>query len=103
MLTNPEKCLFMWLGKQFDDITVSIDGTEVQNADAMKLLGVYIDSGLHFNIHVKEIVRKISSKLQALKRHKRLISTHAKKRIYMAYFLHHLLLNCLDPLWKAKC
>ena len=90
MLTNPEKCLFMWLGKQFDDITVSIDGTEVQNADAMKLLGVYIDSGLHFNIHVKEIVRKISSKLQELKRHKRLISTHAKMRIYMAYFLPHL-------------
>ena len=63
MLTNPEKCVFMWLGKQFEDITVStVDETEVQNADAMKLLGVYIDSGLHVNIHVKEIVQTSGTK-----------------------------------------
>ena len=35
MSTNAEKYLFMWLGKQFEDITVSIDGTEVQNAGTM--------------------------------------------------------------------
>ena len=35
MSTNAEKYLFMCLGKQFEDITVSIDGTEVQNAGTM--------------------------------------------------------------------
>ena len=83
MSTNPEKCLFMWLCKQFEDITVSIDETEVQNAGTMKLLGVHIDSGLYFNVHVKEIVREISRKLQALKRHKRLISLLMLRREYI--------------------
>ena len=56
MPTNPEKCLHMWLAKQFDDITVSIDGTELQISDTIKLLGICMDSGLYFNIHEKEIV-----------------------------------------------
>ena len=61
MSTNPENCLLMRLGKQFEDITVSIDGTEVQNAGTMKL------SQAMMKLHVKEIVRKTSSKSQALK------------------------------------
>ena len=65
--TNPEKCFHMWLAKQFDDITVSIDGTELQISDTIKLLGICMDSGLYFNMRVKEIVRKISNKLLALK------------------------------------
>ena len=58
------------------------------------LESIFSDSGLQFNRHVKEIVRKISSKLQALKRHKCVICTHAKKRIYMAYFVPRLT-HCL--------
>ena len=45
---------------------------------------------LILNFHVKETVRKVSRKLQVLKRYKHLIPTHAKKRLYLAYFLPHL-------------
>ena len=57
----------------------------------MQLLGVSIDKDLTFNVHVKETVRKVSRKLQVLKRYKHLIPTHTKKRLYLAYFLPHLI------------
>ena len=41
---------------------------------------------------LKETVRKVSRKLQVLKRYKHFIPTHAKKKLYMAYFLPHNLL-----------
>ena len=39
---------------------------------------------------VKETVRKVSRKLQVLKRYKHFIPTYAKKRLYLAYSLPHL-------------
>ena len=56
----------------------------------MQLLGVSIDKDLNFNVHVKETVRKVSRKLQVLKRYKHFNPTHAKKRLYLAYFLPYL-------------
>ena len=56
----------------------------------MQLLGVSIDRNLNFNVHVKETVRKVSHRLQVLKCYKHFIPTHAKKRLYLAYFLPHL-------------
>ena len=56
MSTNPEKCLFMWFGKQFEVITVSMDGTEFLNASWYnETTWGYIDSVLHFNIYVRRL------------------------------------------------
>ena len=57
----------------------------------MKLLGVTIDNDLSFDEHVSELIRNVSKQLQVLKRHKHLISTYAKKRLYDAF-----LLSCLN-------
>lgn len=65
MSANPNKCLSMRLGNNNEYLFISLQGTEIDMVDTMKLLGVSIDNGLTFNTHVKEIVRKVSSKLQA--------------------------------------
>ena len=70
--------------------SVSLNGTVIDIANTMRLLGVSIDKDLNFNVHVKETIRKVSRKLQVLKRYKHLIPTHAKKRLYLAYFLPNL-------------
>ena len=59
-------------------------------ANTMQLLGVSVDRDLNFNVHVKGTARKVSRKLQVLKRYKHFSPTHAKKRLYLAYFLPHL-------------
>ena len=53
----------------------------------MKLLGITIDNALNFHEHVSGLVRKVSNQLQVLKRHKRLIPTGAKKRLYVSFIL----------------
>ena len=88
--TNPSKCLSMWFGTETNDLSVSITGTVIDIANTMQLLGVSIDKDLNFNVHVKETVGKVSRKLQVLKRYKHFNPTHAKKRLYLAYFLPHL-------------
>ena len=90
MKTNPSKCRSMWFGTDTNDLSVSLNGTVIDIANTMQHLGVSIDKDLNFNFHVKETVRKVSRKLQVLKRYKHLIPTHAKKRLYLAYFLPHL-------------
>ena len=90
MTTNPSKCLSMWFGTNANDLSVSLNGIVIDTANTMQLLGVSIDRDLNFNVHVKETVRKVSRKLQVLKRYKHFIPTYAKKRLYLAYFLPHL-------------
>ena len=80
----------MWFGTNANDLSVSLNGIVIDTANTMQLLGVSIDRDLNFNVHVKETVRKVSRKLQVLKRYKHFITTYAKKRLYLAYFLSHL-------------
>ena len=63
----------------------------------MKLLGITIDNALTFHEHVSGLVRKVSNQLQVLKRHKRLIPTGAKKRLYVSFILPHL--NYCSVIW----
>ena len=87
MTTNPSKRLSTWFGTDTNDLSNSRNDTVIDIAYTMQLLGVSIDKDLNFNVHVKKTVRKVSGKLQVLKRYKHLIPTHAKKRLYLAYFL----------------
>ena len=73
-----------------NDLYISLDDTVIDIANTMRLLGVGIDKDLNFNVHVKETIRKVSRKLQVLKRYKHLIPTRAKKTLYVAYFLPYL-------------
>ena len=90
MTANPAKCLSVWFGTNANDLPVSLNGIVIDIANTMQLLRVSIDRDLNFNVHVKETVRKVSRKLQVLKRYKHFIPTHAKKRLYLAYFPPHL-------------
>ena len=90
MTTNPGKCLSTWFGTHANDLPFSLNGITIDIANTMQLLGVGVDRDLNFNVHVKETVKKVSRKLQVLKRYKHFIPTHAKKKLYMAYFLPHL-------------
>ena len=48
---------------------------------------------------ISKLVRKVSNQLQVLKRHKRLLPTGAKKRLYEAFILSHLL-NYSSIVWN---
>ena len=91
MCLNVSKCHIMWFGEDACNLLLYLDGKSIEICHSMKLLGGTIHSDLNFHEHVSELIRNVSKQLQVLKRHKHLISTCAKKRLYDAF-----LLSCLS-------
>ena len=91
---NVDKCFSMWVGSNSEDLPLQLGNRNLQLRSSMKLLGITIDNALNFHEHVSKLVRKVSNQLQVLKRHKRLLPTGAKKRLYEAFILSHLLNYC---------
>ena len=58
----------MWFGTNANELPVSLNGIVIDIPNTMQLLGVSIDRDVNFDVHVKETVRKVSRKLQVLKR-----------------------------------
>ena len=79
---NHDKFLTMWLGN-------------FSLVHSMKLLGVTIDKDLNFTEHVADIVRRVSNQIQVMQRHKKLINTDTKTKLYNAYLLPHLYYCCV--------
>ena len=94
---NVDKCLSMWVGSNSEDLPLQLKNRNLQLSSSMKLLGITIDNAVNFHEHVSGLVRKVSNQLQVLKRHKRLIPTGAKKRLYESFILSHL--NYCSVIW----
>ena len=84
MKLNNDKCHLLISSP--DDITVTIGYKELRNENQVNLLGVTIDDALNFNDHVYKLCNKASTKLHALARVSKYISTN-KLRIIMKAFM----------------
>ena len=62
---------------------------EINLAEDIKLLGVTLDKDLNFDKQKADIARKVGNQMRVLQRHKKLIDTDAKIRLYI------LLIFCL--------
>ena len=85
-MMNPDKCTTMWLGRgtNIDTLCFSIGSEVISVVEDVKLLGVTIDRDLKFSKHIADIVRKVGKQVQVLQRHKKLIDTDAKVKLYDA-------------------
>lgn len=52
MPTNPNNCLSMSLGTHIECLSFSLQGTDIDIVDKMRLLGVSIDNSLTLNTHI---------------------------------------------------
>ncbi len=69
MSANPSKFQIMFLGlKDKNKIFLSMKGQLIPASDHVKLLGVKIDNSLKFEIHVKELCKKVNQKVHAFGR-----------------------------------
>ena len=83
---NPDKWHLLLSDKR-EDIFIQIGTDEISNSMDEKILGVYFDNKLNFNIHLKKICKKASQKLHALARVSNLMSIRQRK-IIMNAFIH---------------
>ena len=58
--------------------------------DNLELLGVTIDCGLYFNLHISNVCKKASHRIGVIMRLRNLIPTEAKLHLFKAAFPPHL-------------
>jgi hypothetical protein len=63
-------------------------------ATVVKILGVTLDKRLTFESHIKEMLKKVYSKVAALRGIRRLIPIEVAPKLYKAYMLPHLEYCC---------
>ncbi|RMX50657.1 hypothetical protein pdam_00017165 [Pocillopora damicornis] len=66
-----------------------IDSNELDYVTHIKLLGVVIDNLLSFNVHIKEVCRKVNTKVSILRRIRKFIPSDVMIKLYKAFILPH--------------
>ena len=100
-LQNDSKCLINWYESKYlkansdkwhlllsdtcDDLSIKIGTETISNSTEEKILGVYFDNKLNFNIHIRKLCKKASRKLHALARLSNLMSIRQRKTIMNAF------------------
>ena len=87
VILNPDKCITMKLGKSMNAPCFRIGRDEISLAEDIKRLGVTLDNDLNFDKHMADIARKVGNQILVLQRHKKLIDTGAKIRLYIMLIL----------------
>ena len=84
MKVNPSKCHVLLSSK--DKLTFNFKETQIENSQSEKLLGITFDSSLSFNLHLEEMCKRASQKLNAIARLIPNMSITKRKRTVNAFF-----------------
>ena len=89
MEANPSKFQFMVLSSQpTEQIQIDIgDNVIVSSEPVVKALGVYIDSKLTFNEHIKQTSLKAARQLNALARISKFLNVNARKLVFRSFIM----------------
>lgn len=92
MVIHPEKSKCMVIGtvprvKAVKEFHLNINGTLIENVTVQKVLGVYVDNTLTWNVQVDEVCKKLNSKIRLLKRISYYLSADMKRLFYNGYIL----------------
>ena len=73
-----------------DKTSITVNGKDIMESDNLELLGVTIDCGLNFNLHISNVCKKASQRIAVIMRLRNLIPTEAKLHLFKAAILPHL-------------
>ena len=73
-----------------DKTSITVNGKDIMESDNLELLGVTIDCGLNFNLHISNVYKKASQRIGVIMNLRNLIPTEAKLHLFKAAILPHL-------------
>ena len=76
--------------KYGDKTSIIVNGKDIMASDNLELLGVIIDCGLNFNLHITNVCKKAGQRIGVIMRLPNLIPTEAKLHLFKAAILPHL-------------
>ena len=77
-------------GRKKISIELEFGDVKLKSSDTTKFLGVWIDSCLNWNEHLKQLMIKLKRNLGLLKNAKNFLPKHGMKLLYYAQFYSHL-------------
>ena len=77
------------IGVTHDNMTIKLDGSEINKVETVKSLGVHIDKHHSWSVHIEKITKKIASAIGALKRVRSFITTKTAVQVYQALIQPH--------------
>ena len=78
-------------------VELKFGDVKLKSSEVTKFLGVWIDSCLNWNEHLKQLTIKLKRNLGLLKNLKNFLSKHGMKMLYYAQFYSHL--SCGISIW----
>ena len=84
---NTKKSKFMILSRKkqsFDDMSIKINGTDLEICDTYKYLGVYFDKDLNWKSHIQYIGKKISKACGAITKLRNCVNIETLREVYHA-------------------
>ena len=76
---------------------IHIAGTEIEEVDSHKVLGVIVDNNLLWSNHVTSLCKVVSQKIFQLTKIKNLLNNHSRKVFFYAHILS--IINYASTLW----
>ena len=67
-----------------DKTSITVIGQDIMESDNLEVLGVTIDCGLNFNLHISDVCKKASQRVGVIMRLRILLPTEAKLRLFKA-------------------
>ena len=86
-----------------DKTSITVNGKDEMESDNLELLGVNIECGLSFNLHISNVCKKASQRIGVIMMKLRnLIPTEAKLNLFKAAVLPHVTYCHLSPIYTAE-
>ena len=92
-------CRQKFLAENCSELNIQLDNQPISRVEHAKSLGLIIDDRLSWSNHIKELCRKISSVISALRRIMSLISQCTEVQIYNALIQLHF--DYCAPVWDG--
>ena len=86
--------MFMLIGTyqslhKIPELNIHIDDQHVDQVSSVKYLGMFIDSNLKWNLHIDNMVKKISDKIAVLRSLRKIVPVETLKLLYNAIVQPH--------------
>ena len=92
MALHPGKTKCMLLGsphklKHINELSIYINDIKIENVSVQRLLGVYIDQNLTWDVQINSVCNRLKSKLSLLKRLSHFLNEEMKTLFYNSYIM----------------
>ena len=107
MIIHPDKTKSMIIAtrqkqqKTTQKLNLTLESSTIEQVKQHKMLGLWIDSGVSWNLHIDKLIKKISRNTFLLSRLKLFTNTHNLKMFFNAHIMSHI--NYASTIWDGCC